>query len=159
MCSRGGPKQGYRGIEAPGGSGRGPHHPPPSLLPTRRQRHRRTSPERKINVKQLLSPYVCPSGNVQGWLKSIGSKVTNCWFPIYRLQGKIFGYLILGIKRLGPELCPGLPESGLIDCQSSVTVVYGQIQFVDFFEPIFSFEEVIISSNVSSGVSNGSGAR
>ena len=43
--------------------------------------------------------------------------------------------------------------TGLIDCQSQLTVVYGQTQLFTFFELLF--EELILSTNVSTGVSNG----
>ena len=43
--------------------------------------------------------------------------------------------------------------TGLTDCQSQLTVVYGQTQLFTFFELLF--EELIVSTNVSTGVSNG----
>ena len=47
--------------------------------------------------------------------------------------------------------------TGLIDCQSQLTVVYGQTQLFTFFELLF--EELFVSSNFSAGVGDGSGAK
>ena len=42
--------------------------------------------------------------------------------------------------------------TGLIDCQSQLTVVYGQTQLFTFFELLF--EELFVSTNDTTGVSN-----
>ena len=52
---------------------------------------------KKINLKQLLASYVCVSGNVQGWLKSIGSKFTNCGISNLSTPRENVWPLILGI--------------------------------------------------------------
>ena len=65
-------------------------------------------PEKENKCKAIVIALCLPNGKCSGVDNYLsGQKSPTVWFPIYRLQGKIFGYLILGIKRLEPELHPG----------------------------------------------------